>query len=68
VTLIKSVLILKFVYRSSLLPTPKKFVKELNQILFHFLWKGPDELIRVSVIIEYDKGGLKMTDDSGSRG
>ena len=61
VTLIKSVLILKFVYRSSLLPIPKEFVKELNQILFHFLWKGPDKLIRVSVII-YDKGGLKMTD------
>ena len=61
VTLIKSVLMLKFVYRSSLLPIPKEFVKELNQILFHFLWKGPDKLIRVSVII-YDKGGLKMTD------
>ena len=45
----------------SLLPTPKEFVKKLNQILFHFLWKGPDKLIRVSVII-YDKGGLKMTD------
>ena len=62
VTLIKSVLIPKFVYRSSLLPTPKEFVKELNQILFHFLWKGPDKVTRVSVINEYDKGGLKMTD------
>ena len=37
-------------------------MKELNQILFHFLWKGPDKLTRVSVINEYDKGGLKMTD------
>ena len=47
---------------SSLLLTPKEFVKELNQILFHFLWKGPDKVTRVSVINEYDKGGLKMTD------
>ena len=62
VTLIKSVLIRKFVYISSLLLTPKEFVKELNQILFHFLWKGPDKVTRVSVINEYDKGGLKMTD------
>jgi len=62
VTLIKSVLKPKFVYVSSVLPTPKEFVKELNQILFHFLWKGPDKVTRVSVINEYDKGGLKMTD------
>ena len=62
VTLLKSVLIPKFIYISSLLPTPKEFVKELNQILFHFLWKGPDKVTRVSIINEYDKGGLKMTD------
>ena len=61
-TLVKSVLIPTFVYISSLLPTPKEFVKELNQILFNFLWKGPDKVTRVSVINEYDKGGLKMTD------
>ena len=62
VTLITSVLIPKFVYISSLLATPKEFVKELNQILFHFLWKGPDKVTRVLVINEYDKGGLKVTD------
>ena len=62
VTLIKPVLIPKFVYISSLLPIPKEFVKESNQILFHFLWKGPDKVTRVLVINEFDKGGLKMTD------
>ena len=61
-TLVKSVLKPTFAYISSLLPTPKEFVKELNQILFNFLWKGPDKVTRVSVINEYDKGGLKMTD------
>ena len=61
-TLIKSVLIPTFVYISSLLPTPKEFVKELNQILLHFLRKGPDKVTRFSVINEYDKDELKMTD------
>ena len=51
VTIIKSVLITNFVYISSWLPTPKEFVKELNQILFHFLWKGPDKETLVSVIM-----------------
>ena len=60
--LIRPVLIPKFVYISSLLPIPKEFVKELNQILFNFLWKGPGKVTRVLVINEDDKGGLKMTD------
>ena len=33
-----------------------------NQLLFKFLWKGTDKLTRVSVINDYEKGGLKMID------
>ena len=40
----KSVLKPTFVYISSLLPIPKEFVKELNQIPLHFLRKGPDKV------------------------
>ena len=43
VTVIKSLLIPKFVYISSLLPTPKELVKDLNRLLFKFLWKGTDK-------------------------
>ena len=62
VTLIKSFLIPKFVYVCSLLPTPKEIVNKPNQLLFKFLWKGTDKLTRVSVINDYEKGGLKMID------
>ena len=37
VTIIKSLIIPKFVYNSSLLPVPKEIVKELNQMIFTFL-------------------------------
>ena len=37
VTIIKSLIIPKFVYISSLLPVPKEIVKELNRMLFKFL-------------------------------
>ena len=37
-------------------------VKELNQLLFKFLWNGMDKITRVSVINEYEEGGLKMID------
>ena len=60
--MIKSFLIPKFVYVCSLLPTPKEIVNKLNQLLFKFLWKGTDKVTRVSVINDYEKGGLKMID------
>ena len=48
--------------KSSLLPTPKEVVKQLNQIIFKFLWNGTDKVTRVSTINEYSEGGLKMID------
>ena len=38
VTIIKSLIIPKFVYISLLLPVPKEIVKELNQMIFQFSW------------------------------
>ena len=60
VTIIKSFLMPNFVYVCSVLPTPKKLIQELNKVLFKFLWKGTDKVKRVSVINEYDEGGLKL--------
>ena len=62
VTIIKSFLIPKFVYACSVLPTPIELMKELNKLLFKFLWKGTDKVKRVSVINEYEEGGLRMID------
>ena len=62
VTIIKSLIIAKFVYISSLLPVPKEIVKELNKMIFKFLWKGTDKVTRLSTINEFENGGLKMID------
>ena len=37
-------------------------VKQLNQMIFKFLWKGTDKVTRVSTINEYLEGGLNMID------
>ena len=50
-TIIKSLIIPKFVYISSLLPVPKEIVKGLNQMIF-----------KLSTINEYENDGLKMID------
>ena len=62
VTIIKSLLIPKFVYILLLLPAPKGIVQELNRMLFKFLWKGTDKVTRLSTINDYENGGLKMID------
>ena len=62
VTIIKSILVSKFVYVCSILPTPKQVESELNRLLFKFLWNGVHEVTRVSAINDYEKGGIKMID------
>ena len=61
-TIIKSFLIPRFVYICALLPTQNEVLKQLNQLLFKFLWKGIDKVRCVSVITDYGEGGLKMID------
>jgi len=62
VTIIKSLIIPKFVYILSLLPAPKEIVQELNRMLFKFLWKGTGKVTKLSTINEYENGGLKTID------
>ena len=41
---------------------PKGLIKELNQLMFKFLWKGVDKVTRLAVINDYQKSRLKMID------
>ena len=61
-TIIKSLLLSKLIYISSLLPISKSVIQEVNQLIFKFLWNGTDKVIRLSTINSYDEGGLKMID------
>ena len=62
VTVIKSLVVPKVVYVSSLMSIPKDIITELNHLLFKFLWNGTDKVTRLSTINEYDRGGLKSID------
>ena len=62
VTIIKSLVIPKFVYLASLMPTPNNVIVELNRLLYKFLWNGTDKVTRLSTINEFQKGCLKMID------
>ena len=44
------------------MPVADKFVKELNRLVYKFVWNGTDKATRFSTINDYAKGGLKMID------
>ena len=60
IQIIKTFDILKVLYRISLIGNNKDFIKEINRILYNFVWKGKDKVKRVSLINDINEGGLKM--------
>ena len=62
ITIIKSFLLPKMLYIFSVLPTPEAFIKQLNTIIYNFLWKGPDKVARPAVINDLKYGGLNLMD------
>ena len=49
-------------YLFSVLPTTDDFIKQLNTIIYNFLWKGPDKIARVAAINKEKCGGLNLKD------
>ncbi len=62
-TILKSLLASQLVYPLSVIPSPpKKFYKEIEKILFNFVWNGkPDKIKRNVLYGEKCDGGLKLT-------
>ena len=50
-----------FLYRASLISVNREFVKDVNKIIFDFIWKGKDKVKRFALISGIEDGGLKAT-------
>ena len=46
----------------SVLPTPQELIKQLDTILYNFLWNGPDKIARLVLVNDIKFGGLRLTD------
>ena len=62
VTIVKSFLIPKLLYVSTILETPQEIIKQMERMVYKFLWKGPDKVTRLSIINTLKNGGLNLTD------
>ena len=47
---------------SSIIETPPEIIKQMEKMIYNFLWKGPDKVVRLSVINTVENGGLNLTD------
>ena len=63
VLIIKTLGISNLVYSASNIDVPKEIIKNVQSCLFKFLWKNKgDNIKRVGVYQDYEKGGLRMSD------
>ena len=64
ITVLKSFALPKLKHALSSLQYPsKEIIKEIEKIRYAFIWEGkPEEIKREILILDYEKGGLKMID------
>ena len=60
IKLVKTFAMPKFMYRASLISFDKDTIKNINSVIFNFVWRGKDKIKRLTLISEYEDGGLKM--------
>ena len=52
-----------FIYISGLKLNAKKIIKEIEKIMYAFIWEGKPEKIKREILIQdYENGGLKIID------
>lgn len=61
ILLIKSFALSQILHISSILPVPVKFISDLEEIVYNFLWNGKQHKVKKHVIIQkYENGGQNM--------
>ena len=65
VTVLKSLILAKFIHLFLSLPTPEDVITKLNFLCYRFLWNDkPDKIKRDVICLDYLKGGIKMVNIS----
>ena len=59
IQVIKSLIIPKFLYRLINTTDSETIVKEINKLMFNFIWNGHDEIKHLAIINDIDKGDLR---------
>ena len=60
IVIVKSLLSSQLSFVGSIIDIPEKVIKELDTLLFKYVWGGSEKVKRKTIIGEYSDGGLKM--------
>ena len=62
IQIVKTFIIPKFMSKAALISVSDDLIKEINKLVYGFIWKGNYKIKRSALINEIDNGGLKMLD------
>ena len=62
IQIVKTFIIPKFLSKAALISVSNDLIKEINKLIYGFIWKGNDKIKRSALINDIDNGGLKMLD------
>ena len=62
IQIVKTFAIPKFMYKASLISISDDLIKDVNKLLYGFIWRGNDKIKRTALINDIENGGLKMLD------
>jgi hypothetical protein len=63
ITILKSLAFSKIIYQCGVLNPPTDFKDKIAEIAYNFIWHNkPENIKRLTIIADYEKGGLKMLD------
>ena len=60
IKILKTYVMSKIIYLLSNISLPIKFIKDVEKLMFSFLWNGPDKISRATMFADYTEGGLKF--------
>ena len=61
IQVLKSLVIPKFLYRLTNISSNDEVIKEINKVMYSFIWNGKDKIKRLVIINDIENGGLRMT-------
>ena len=63
IQIVKTFIISQFLYTCSVITMPSKYFKEVNGLIYNFIWRGKRDKLKRSVMVsKFEKGGLKAPD------
>ena len=64
-TIVKTLGLSKMIYYTAVFSVPDQYIKQINNIIFNFIWDGkPAKIKKSTIIAERTNGGLKICDFS----